>query len=90
MLKASPLTEAARNGDADIVRLLIEKGANVNKGELVRLKHKWYMLHRVKSATPVVRWYDCELLRNLNRQQGKPGQNIFRDQSFIQGGAKFM
>ena len=32
ILKDTPLTEAARNGHTDIVRLLIENGADVNKG----------------------------------------------------------
>ena len=35
-LKDTPLSEAARNGQTDIVRLLIENGADVNKGEWVR------------------------------------------------------
>ena len=37
ILKDTPLIEAARNGHTDIVRLLIENGADVNKGEEVRL-----------------------------------------------------
>ena len=32
ILKDTPLIEAARNGHTDIVRLLIENGADVNKG----------------------------------------------------------
>ena len=36
ILKDTPLTEAARNGHTDIVRLLIENGADVNKEEMVR------------------------------------------------------
>ena len=32
ILKDTPLTKAARNGHTDIVRLLIENGADVNKG----------------------------------------------------------
>ena len=36
ILKDTPLCEAARNGHTDIVRLLIENGADVNKGERVR------------------------------------------------------
>ena len=32
----TPLSEAARNGHSDILRLLIENGANVNKGNEVR------------------------------------------------------
>ena len=36
ILKDTPLIEAARNGHTDIVRLLIENGADVNKGERVR------------------------------------------------------
>ena len=35
-LKDTPLSEAARNGHTDIVKLLIENGADVNKGEWVR------------------------------------------------------
>ena len=36
ILKDTPLVKAARNGHTDIVRLLIENGADVNKGERVR------------------------------------------------------
>ena len=36
ILKVTLLTKAARDGRTDIVRLLIEKGADVNKGEEVR------------------------------------------------------
>ena len=36
ILKDTPLFEAARNGHTDIVRLLIENGADVNKGGWVR------------------------------------------------------
>ena len=36
VLKNTPLSEAARNGHTDIVRLLIENGADVNEGERVR------------------------------------------------------
>ena len=36
ILKNTPLFEAARNGHTDIVRLLIENGADVNKGGWVR------------------------------------------------------
>ena len=36
ILKDTPLFEAASNGYTDIVRLLIENGADVNKGERVR------------------------------------------------------
>ena len=36
ILKNTPLFEAARNGHTDIVRLLIENGADVNKGGRVR------------------------------------------------------
>ena len=36
ILKNTPLIEAARNGDTDIVRLLIENGADVNKRGWVR------------------------------------------------------
>ena len=36
ILKDTPLSEAARNGHTDIVRLLIENGADVNEGERVR------------------------------------------------------
>ena len=44
ILKDTPLCEAAKNGHTDIVRLLIENGADVNEGERVRLKDKLYML----------------------------------------------
>ena len=43
-LKETPLCGAARNGHTDIVRLLIENGADVNKAGLIRLKDKLYML----------------------------------------------
>ena len=36
ILKDTPLTEAVANGHTDIVRLLIENGANVNQGGWVR------------------------------------------------------
>ena len=36
ILKATPLFEAARNGNTNIVRLLIENGADVNEGGGVR------------------------------------------------------
>ena len=36
ILKDTPLIEAARNGHTDIVRLLIENGADVNKEGWVR------------------------------------------------------
>ena len=36
ILKDTPLSEAVRNGHTDIVRLLIENGADVNKGKWVR------------------------------------------------------
>ena len=36
ILKGLPLTEAVKNGHTNIVRLLIENGADVNKGGLVR------------------------------------------------------
>ena len=36
ILKDTPLIEAARNGGTDIVRLLIENGADVNKRGWVR------------------------------------------------------
>ena len=43
ILKDTPLSEAARNGHTDIVRLLIENGADVSKG-WVRSNDKLYML----------------------------------------------
>ena len=43
-LKDTPLSEAARSGHTNIVRLLIENGADVNKGGWVRWKDKLYML----------------------------------------------
>ena len=48
-MKDTPLTEAARNGHTDIVRLLIENKADVNKKGAVCKKHKWCMLRRIKS-----------------------------------------
>ena len=36
ILKDAPLSEAARYGHSDIVRLLIENGANINKAGWVR------------------------------------------------------
>ena len=36
ILKDTPLSEAAKNGHTNIVRLLIENGADVNKGGRVR------------------------------------------------------
>ena len=36
IVKLTPLFEAARNGHTDIVRLLIENGADVNEGGGVR------------------------------------------------------
>ena len=44
ILKNTPLCVAAKNGHTDIVRLLIENGADVNEGERVRLKDKLYLL----------------------------------------------
>ena len=44
ILKGTPLCKAAENGHTDIVRLLIENGADINKGEWVRWKDKLYML----------------------------------------------
>ena len=49
ILKDTPLTEAARKGHTDIVRLLIENGADVNKRGWVCWNHKWCMLRRIKS-----------------------------------------
>ena len=43
-VKFTPLFEAARNGETDIVRLLIENGADVNEGGGVRWKDKLYIL----------------------------------------------
>ena len=50
-MKNTPLTGAARNGHTDIVRLLIENGADANEGEQVRYRDKLYMLSRVKSES---------------------------------------
>ena len=36
IFKDTPLTAAVRNGHTDIVRLLIQNGADVNQGGLVR------------------------------------------------------
>ena len=44
ILKDTPLCEAARNGDTDVVRLLIENGADINEAGGVRQKDKLYML----------------------------------------------
>ena len=44
ILKGTPLCKAATHGHTDIVRLLIENGADVNGGVGVRLKEKLYML----------------------------------------------
>ena len=43
ILKDTALPGAATNGHTDIVRLLIQNGADVNKG-WVRLRDKLYML----------------------------------------------
>ena len=43
ILKETPLCEASKNGHTDIVRLLIENGADVNIG-WVRTRDKLYML----------------------------------------------
>ena len=51
ILKETPLFEAVSNGHTDIVRLLIENGADVNEGGWVRWKDKLYMLKRVKSES---------------------------------------
>ena len=44
ILKDTSLFTAARNSQTDIVRLLIQSRADVNKGGLVRQKDKLYML----------------------------------------------
>ena len=44
ILKHTPLCAPARNGNTNIVRLLIENGADVNKGGWVRWKDKLCML----------------------------------------------
>ena len=43
-LKETPLCGTARNGHIDIVRLLIENGADVDKEGEVRKNDKLYML----------------------------------------------
>ena len=45
----TPLLEAAGKGHINIVRLLIENGADVNGKREVRYKHKLYLLYIVKS-----------------------------------------
>ena len=47
ILKDTPLTAAVKNGHTDIVRLLIENGADVNKEAGVCKKYTWHMLCRV-------------------------------------------
>ena len=47
--KRTPLIEAAGKGHINIVRFLLENGADVNGKKEVRYKHKLYMLYIVKS-----------------------------------------
>ena len=48
---------AVINGHTDIVRLLIQNGADVNKRGWVRWKHKSYMLSQSISIEPELKKY---------------------------------
>ena len=56
---STPLTIAVRERHTDIVRLLIENGADVNNRGGVRQKCEWHMLCRVQSEFENQIFYEC-------------------------------
>ena len=56
---STPLTIAVRERHPDIVRLLIENGADVNNRGGVRQKCEWHMLCRVQSEFENQIFYEC-------------------------------